>query len=128
MKRLIYYWWYLFFVAFWTAHSLGEKKAPESNAIYFLSFILGLNLFGFFEVLKYFGFNLSITMLIIFCLVPAIMIPYLSITKDNKFNNKKSEFEFLKDEKNKKKRFGILIVLSIWSILFVAFGGFIRIN
>jgi hypothetical protein len=126
LKRINFYWCYLFFSAYWTAFSLGEKKEPESNANYLLSVIIGLNLFGIFEFIKYLGYNLPIIWLVIICVVPAITIPYYSFKMDSKYKKKLIDFDFLKTEENKKKRHTILLLISIWSVFFVALGGILR--
>lgn len=126
LKRITYSWWYLFFSAYWTAYHLGETEEPEGNAYYLLNVLIGLNIFGVMQFLKFTGYNFSITALIIICVLPAIIIPYLSFKKGNRYKMRMSEFEFLKEGCNAKKRYILLILISLWSVLFVAIGGVIR--
>lgn len=125
-RRIGFYWWYLFFSAYWTAFLFGERKEPENNASYLLNVLIGLNLFGVMEFVKYFGCNFSIATIITICVVPAIIIPYLSFKKGLKYKRKLKEFEFLKEDEYKRKRYAILVLTSTCSIVFVAIGGIIR--
>ena len=127
-KKLNFSWWYLFYSAYWTAFHLGEKEEPESNAIYYFNLLIGFHLFGIMQLIKFWGYNFSVAVLIIVCMLPAIIIPYLSFKKGERFKRKKEEFIFLKEASNAKKRHILLLVLSIWSILFVALGGIIRLK
>lgn len=127
-NKITYAWWYLFFSAYWTAFNLGEKKAPEDNAVYIFNYWLGLNLFGIMQLIKFLGYTFSVIVLISICVFPAIAIPYFSFKKENRYRKRIDEFNFLKDTCYAKKRYLLLIILSLWSVLFVAIGGIIRMN
>lgn len=126
LKKITYYWWYLFYAAYWTAYHLGEKENPESNACYLLKVLIGFNMFALLQLALYLGYNLSITMLFIICILPAALIPYFSFEKGNRYQLRLNEFKFLKNQSYAKKRYVLLIVLAFWSLLFSAIGGIIR--
>jgi hypothetical protein len=128
LKKVIYYWWYLFFSAYWTAFHLGERDEPESNAIYYFNLLIGFHLFGIMQLIKFLGYDFSISVLVGICVFPAIAIPYFSFKKGNRYIKKIDDFKFLKDTSYAKKRHSLLIILSFWSIIFVAIGGIIRMN
>ena len=127
-RKIIYGWWYLFYSAYWTAFNLGEKEEPESNAIYYFNLLIGFHLFGIMQLAKFFGHNFSITVLISVCVLPALIIPYLSFKKGGRYKTQIEKFKFLKDANNAKMRHTLLIILSLWSVLFVAIGGIIRMK
>ncbi|HLN71819.1 MAG TPA: hypothetical protein VK205_00890 [Prolixibacteraceae bacterium] len=125
-KKITYSWWYLFYSAYWTAYHLGEKENPESNAIYYYNLLIGFNLFGLAQLAKFKGYDLSITILVIMCVLPAILIPYFSFDRGNRYKQKMNEFKFVKNKTHARQRHILLLVLAIWSILFNAIGGIIR--
>lgn len=120
MGRINSFLWYFFFSAYWTAHELGEKRNPESNASYLLALNIGWNLFGMCQIGLYSGYKISNVLLIIFCLVPAIFIPYYMTKSKSRFQKKSAEFAYLRDQKLKRRRYILLIMLTLWSIGFVA--------
>jgi hypothetical protein len=127
-RRITYSWWYLFYSAYWTAFNLGEKEVPESNAIYFFNLLIGFHIFGVMQLLKFFGYDFPIVVLISICVIPALTIPYFSFKRGYRYKARMDEFKFLKGNNKSKTRHILLIALSLWSILFVAIGGIIRLN
>lgn len=128
LRRISYSWWFLFYSAYWTAYHLGEKEEPESNAIYYFNLLIGFHLFGIMQLVKYWVYDFSIPVLVSVCVLPALIIPYLSFRKGKRYKTKIDEFKFLKGNSNARKRYILLIILSLWSVLFVAIGGIIRMQ
>lgn len=125
-KKITYSWWYLFYSAYWTAYHLGEKENPESNACYLLKILIGFNMFALFQFGLYFGYAFSTTLFFIVCILPAALIPYFSFERRSRYKLRMNEFKLLKNQSYARKRHILLIVLAIWSILFSAIGGIIR--
>ena len=119
MRYIKYFLWYLFFSAYWTAYNLGEKIRPESNATNFIMFAIGLNLFALFEMALLFGYKFSGIILFLFCVLPAVLIPYLLFTQNKVFKSKIEQFRFLNTREYNRKRYILLISITVETGLLV---------
>lgn len=126
LKVLKYYWWFLFYSAYWTAYNLGEKDEPEGNAIYYFNLLIGFHFFGIVQLILFWGYDFTAEIGVGVCVLAALIIPYLAFRKGNRYKTKSEEFKFLKDASTAKMRHILLITQALWSIIFVAFGGLIR--
>ena len=128
IKKIEYYWWFIYYSAYWTAYIYGERDNPKSNACYFMNVLIFLFLFGILEFCIFFGLEVSLLLIIFLCLIPAYLIPYLIISKDFRYKKKMKQFEFLKERKYNIKRNVLLLVIALLTTSFVALGGFIRMQ
>jgi hypothetical protein len=116
---------YLFTVSYWTAYELGERDKPEINAEYFVFIIAMINSFGIMEILMYLGFSIKTWMICVFFFMLYLAFHKLLMSK-SRYKKIVKEFDYLKDRKYLVKRRLIMVVISLWSIAFFAFGGMIR--
>ncbi len=116
MKKLNYGLWYLFFSAYWTAYNWGEKRNPQSNATNFISITIALNLFLPFNVYLLLGHKVPGLVLFTFCFLPGLILPYILFRRRKIYEIKIKQFEFLKQEDFKRRRFTVLLVVTFWSI------------
>ena len=119
----MYYLYYIFFSAYWTAFEFGEKEMPEDNAAYLLSFVIFLNFTGVFNIITYLGFKYSNSFIyILFFLFLSYLISYILFQKNKRFSMVKPKFEFLKFSKYRKKRYLTIVCIVVWCIIFNTIG------
>jgi hypothetical protein len=116
---------YLFYSAYWIAYDLGEKKNPQNNAEYLLSILIALNGFVLIQILKYFGFRVNTSIIILEFLL-SYTIVYLMFIKNQRFKKNLNDYRYLSLIQNKLKRNVIIIIISMWTILFILFGSLIN--
>jgi len=119
LKKLNYYLWFLFFSIYWSSHNWGASR-PENNATNLISLILLLNLSALLQVLLYFGYSLSSLLFVMFCGVPAFIIPYLLFQRKEVLNSKLKEFKFLEAKEYNRKRIICVGRILVFSIAFNA--------
>ncbi|WP_426669074.1 hypothetical protein ACPPVU_22980 [Mucilaginibacter sp. McL0603] len=116
LKGIRHYWWYLYFSAYWSAYNWGEKNTPQSNAINLLYLITLLVLSGLLQIALLFGIKLSGMAFIAFCGLPALIIPYWSISKNKMYKERLREYDYLKAKEFNYKRNVYVISVLVFAI------------
>ncbi len=122
--RFFYYCNYIFFSAYWLAYYFGNKKDPENNAEYLLSILLSLNFFGCLQLLKLKGISVNAIFIGVIFLLSYFLVHRVFLDKE-RFKNNLKRFSFLKEKQFANKRLVLIVSISIWTFLFVAFADII---
>ncbi len=121
IKKIKYYYYYLFYNAYWTSFDIGEKTVPRQNAVYYMNVIKIFLWISIVNLLAYSEIGIPYMYLFIVGAVIVFLTDHYMFSK-NVFKSYYDEYIFIK-QKRKKDRlqvFWITFIISVTSCIATA--------
>ncbi len=123
IKKIKYYYYYLFYNAYWTSFDIGEKTVPRQNAVYYMSllelFLIGSISFGLYSIGVPININISVAVGVTIILI----LNHFALSKD-KFNDYYNKYKFISKKTRKQRMWLFFTIIALAGALNV-FGAFL---
>ena len=123
IKKIQYYYYYLFYNAYWTSFDIGEKTVPRQNAVYYMSllelFLLGSISFGLYSI----GVPININISVAVGVAIILLLNHFALSKA-KFNDYFNKYKFISKKTRKQRMWLFFTIISFAGALNV-FGAFL---